>query len=232
MHGSVPKCGKERRHGTVWASSEREAISGVTSVQAEVLIAIISAVAGVISAIIAWIQTIRTTRLKASVDISLERIKSETALALEVIKIENERRGKAFEVASQACAPTETALDQAWQDIQTVKDVIARLLSPIRYDHDIALNALRPTVLSIENGYHKHGASIPETARSAWHRAKHCTSLVEHTVSEHAQTRSLSNEVVETLKNFRRELTDQQLAMIAARESLRSALVERILRLI
>jgi hypothetical protein len=200
-------------------------------VQAEVLVAMISGAAGVIGAVIAWTQAIRANRLKANVDISLERIKSETTLALEAIKIENDRRRKAFEAASQACAPIEAALDQAWQDIQIVKDVITKLLSPARYDKDLALKSLRPAVSSIEEGYRRHGASIPETARNAWHKAKNCTGLVELTVREQDNFRSISDPAV-GLRQFRGELTDQQIAMVAAREGIRGALVEDVLRLV
>lgn len=198
----------------------------------EALVAVISGAAGLIGAVFAWIQAVRANRLKADVDISLERIKSETLLAIEAFKAENERRRKAFEVASQTCAPVETALDQAWQDIQTIKEVIAKLLSPVRYDKDIALNSLRPVVLSIENGYSHYGAGIPEVARNAWHVAKNRASLVEQVVSEQDDVHSLSTALIERLEKFRRELTDQQIAIVGAREGLRGALMERLLHLI
>jgi len=200
--------------------------------EAEVLLATISGSAGVVSAVIAWLQTVRANRLRANVDIALEAIKSETALALESIKIENERRRKAFELASQACAPIETALDQAWQDMQVIKEVIAKLLSPIRYDKDIALKSLQPAVLSIASGYSQCGASIPEAARNAWHNAKHCAGVIELTVTAQENVSSLSDPVIELLKSYRNDLTDQQIALVGAREGIRGVLIERFIHLI
>lgn len=198
----------------------------------EILVAIISAAAGVLGAVIAWAQAVRVNRLKSSMDISLERIKSETVLALETVKAENERRRKAFEVASQASAPIEIALGQAWQDMQTIKEVITKLLSPVRFDKDIALSSLGLAVASIEEGYSQHGANIPEPARSAWHKAKSCAGLVNFTVNDQDDVSSFSGPVVEALKNARRELTDQQIAIVASRDGLRKILVDKFLNII
>jgi hypothetical protein len=201
-------------------------------VPVEVLVTMISGAAGVIGAVIAWLQAIRASRLRATADICLERTRSETALALEAIKAENERRRKAFDVAAQACAPIEAALGQVWHDIQTVKEIITKSLSPIRYDKDIALDALRPAVSGIEEGYSRCGSSIPETARSAWHKAKHCAGMVELTLREQDDFSSFSDRVVKILTEARRELTDHQIAMVAAREGLREMLIENVVRLL
>jgi hypothetical protein len=99
-----------------------------------VVIALISAAAGVAGAIISWVQAIKTGRLKAAVDLALEQIKADSNLALEEMKAAQERRRKAFELASLECQPVEAALGQAWQDIQALKENLARVASPARIE--------------------------------------------------------------------------------------------------
>src|SRR2546430_2602839 len=108
----------------------------------EVIVAVVSGVVGVTGGIISWIQAVRTSRLRAETDSTIETIRSEASLAVETMKAENERRRKAFEIASQESRPIETALAQAWHDIQTVKDVISKIVRPSCLDKDSVLKPL------------------------------------------------------------------------------------------
>ena len=177
----------------------------------EVIVAIISGVC----ALIASVQAVRT-------NIAVEKMKETTA-----------RRQKAFEIAASESAPIETALAQAWQDIQLVKEIISSLTSHARYDVDIALADLEPPCSRLMDGYAKWGASIPEQARKDWHNAKGTVASVQLMIKESRRNKSeLPSNVIEVLKETRTFLTDHQMAIVAARQSIRDSNIEHLLTLI
>lgn len=201
---------------------------------AEVIVAIISGLAGIVGALIASIQAIRTSRLKAGADAKLEQIKAETDIAVETMKETKERRQKAFELASQESAPLELALSQAWEDIQLIKEVISKLVSQERYDLDFALDHTEAPCTRLTDGYAKWGASIPEPARKAWHAAKsNVSTFKQMLVGQDGTPKSpLSVETIETLKEMRISLTDQQMMVGAARQSIRDANMTHLLEIL
>ena len=195
----------------------------------EVIVAIISG----LCALIASVQAVRTTRVKAEADAKLEQIRAETNIAVETMKEATARRQKAFEIASSESAPVETALAQAWQDIQLIKEIISSLTSRGRYDIDIALADLAPPCSRLMDGYAKWGASIPEQARKDWHNAKGAVASVQMMIRESRTNNSeLPSDVLEILKETKSFLTDHQMAIVAARQSIRDANIEHLLMLI
>jgi hypothetical protein len=177
----------------------------------EVIVAIISG----LCALVASVQAVRT-------NIAVEKMKETTA-----------RRQKAFEIASSESAPVETALAQAWRDIQLIKEIISSLTSRARYDVDIALADLAPPCSSLMEGYAKWGASIPEQARKPWHTAKGTVASVQMMLREHGTNKSeLPSDVIEALKETRTFLSDHQTAIGDARQSVRDSRIEHLLTLI
>ncbi|HZH32210.1 MAG TPA: hypothetical protein VEY11_15700 [Pyrinomonadaceae bacterium] len=202
----------------------------------EVIIAIIAGIAGVAGGIIAWIQAIRTARYKAEADSSLEKIKAETTIALEKMKTENERRRKAFEIASEESKPIETALAQAWHDIQTIKDLITRIVSPARYDLDLVLKDFKQAHSNLVEGYGQWGSNLSHVARIAWHKAKSSANDVElallnqNTATDN--TLILPPLIIESLREVRQSLTDQQMIIAASRQAIREQLLQHYLEVL
>jgi hypothetical protein len=200
----------------------------------EVIVAIISGIAAIAGALIASIQAVRMSRLKAETDAKLEQLKAETSIAVETMKDVRERRHKAFEIAAQESAPLEAALAQAWEDIQLIKEIISKLVSPDRYDLDIALDHLTPPCSRLMDGYAKWGASIPEHARKAWHAAKGDISAFRQILVTESNTSNsqLPSATIEILKETRTFLTDHQMVIVASRQSIRDLNIKHLLEVI
>jgi hypothetical protein len=199
----------------------------------EVAVALISGAGGLAGAVIAWVQAVRTANLKADADKTLETIKAQAALALAALKEEGEHRRNALVLATEESKPVEDALSQAWRDIQQVKEVIAALLSRARYDPDLAAKALTPVVARLVDGYATHGANLPENARNAWHAAKKSAAAVEAVVASLGKLEDprapLPQGTRRSLREARTLLTDRQMALAAARQTIREEQISRIL---
>jgi hypothetical protein len=202
----------------------------------EVIIAIIAGIAGVAGGIIAWVQAIRTTRIKVEADSALEKLKAEATIALEKMKTENERQRKAFEVASEESKPIETALAQAWHDIQTIKDLITKIVAPARYDLDLILKDFKQAHSNLIDGYGKWGSDLSEAARIAWHKAKGSANDIELVILSHSNAEDhdliLPPPMMENLREIRQSLTDQQMVIAASRQAIREQLVRNILEVL
>jgi hypothetical protein len=199
----------------------------------EVAVALISGAGGLVGAVIAWIQAARTAKLKAAADETLEKIKAQSGIALAALKEEGEHRRKALELATQESKPVEDALSQAWRDVQKVKEVIAGLLSRARYDLDLAAKTLTPVVARLVDNYATHGANLPESGREAWHAAKKSAAVIEAVVASLGKLEDLRAPLPQgtrrSLREARVSLTDQQMALAAARQTVREEQTLRIL---
>lgn len=191
----------------------------------EIVIAVIAGVPGLISGVMAWIQAVRTSKLQA-----------QNALKLEEMRATTERNRNAFELGSAEARPVETALSQAWNDIQTIKEVISNILRPIRYDEDIARSTFQPAAKNLVDGYGKWGSQIPDSAKVAWHNAKNAaiaTELMlfsEATDEETSTLADLAPEIVESLKEARLSLTDFQMVLADERQNIREQVTARIVK--
>lgn len=187
-------------------------------------------------AVIAWVQAVRTARLKAEADSSLERVKTEATMALEQMKAENERRRKAFEVASHESKPIETALSQAWHDIQALKDLTSKFLSPARYDFDLVINDFTRAQSSLVEGYADWGSSLPEAPRTAWHKAKGAANSIGLILkSQHLSDVGLVDlpmQLTDNLREIRQSLTDLQMVLSASRQTIRDELIRKLLEVL
>jgi hypothetical protein len=201
----------------------------------EIIVAIVSGIVGLAGGIIASVQAVRTSRLKADTDAALERIRSEASIALENVKADQERRRRAFELALEDSKPAESALAQAWQDIQTIKDVLSRYTAGFRFDEDSAMEAFRSSFVSLSEGYAKWGPAVPESARQAWHAAKGRVGSAELLLLGQSNAGDdaspLPPRAVEGLREIRMVLSDCQMAIAASREGVRDALMKRMLGL-
>lgn len=213
----------------------------------EVIVAMVSGIVASAGGILSWIQATKTARLKGEADstielirseasIALESIKAENGIALENIKAENERRRKAFEIASEESKPVQAALDQAWHDVQTIKEIISKLLSAARYDVDLALEVLTPAKSNLIEGYAKWGTALSNDARNAWHRAKNSADTVELTISTLQPASEpqpeLPPQLVDQLREIRLSLTDNQMIIAASRQMLRDQEARKILEVL
>ena len=133
-----------------------------------VWVAAIGALASVTAAICAVVAAMRSARLKAEADLVLERFKAEDA-----------RRRHAFEVATRESEPLATGLARVWNDIQVVRDVIHRAVSPAIYDEQSAMKTLREASASIADAYGRFGGLLPSDAALAFHDAKNRVNTVE-----------------------------------------------------
>lgn len=191
----------------------------------EIVVAIIAGITALLGGAFAWIQANKTSKLKAQADVVLEEMRAE-----------GERKRKAFELASAEARPVELALSQAWQDIQTIKEVISKVLSPIRYDEDVARSVFRPAVNNLVDGYGKWGTEIPDSAKAAWHNAKNAVIAIELTLFSQPNNQApftdadLTPEIAESLKEARLSLTDFQMILAAARQTVREQVAAKILK--
>ena|ERR1044071_8197556 len=202
----------------------------------EIIVALIAGFAGVVGGIIAWVQAIKTSRLKADADATLEWIKSEANIGLEKMKAENERRRKAFELATQESKPIETALAQAWHDIQTIKEVISKLLTTVPYDLDLIRKDFSPAHAKISEGYASWGPELPESARIAWHKAKSHAQTVELTLASAYTTndgvRDFAPKIIENLREIRVAFTDCQMILASSRQTIREKTIRQLLEVL
>lgn len=196
------------------------------------IVAIASGAAGVAGAVAAWFQAIKVSRLKAETDAALEKIRLEGNLALEAIKSERDRRRKAFEVAMQEAKPIEDALTQAWQDAQTMKDVIARLISPIRYDLDLALESIESVSKSLSEGYGRWGSLTPSEARETWHKMKNAATSIRMLLTNIGPISpgppNVPMNLTDRLSEARLLFTDAQMSLAAARQKLREGIAQQV----
>jgi predicted nucleic acid-binding Zn-ribbon protein len=186
------------------------------------IVPIASAVASVIAAAVAWKQAERTIRLKAESDLQLERLRLEAA-----------RRQKAFEAARAASEPVAAALSDAWNEMQSLKDVISRTLSPSRFDLEVALTRTRESAARLGAGYGRCGADLDEMARRAWHAAKNTADGLEAVLARHDEARQASEAdlavIQRRLRDIRALLTDYQAQLARARQTLADTYTHRIL---
>jgi hypothetical protein len=199
----------------------------------EIIIAIISGIAGLTSVLIAWVQAIRTSRIKADTDSALEKIRSETSLALEQVKADQERKKRAFEIAIEESRPIEVALAQAWHDIQSIKDVIAKYISGFRFDVSATKNSFHSAYTSLCEGYARWGTEAPDNARHAWHNAKGSANSVEILLNETTDNDlPLPSDLTERMKEIRTALTDSQMVIAAGRHAVRDTVMKKVLELV
>lgn len=187
-----------------------------------VTVAVIAGAVSIAGAAIALIQAKRT-----------EKIKADTSLLLEKIKAADERRRRAFELATQETEPLGKALSQVWGNIQIVREVIYKATAPARFDQDLALQTLRSAVENISIGYGQWGASLSPAADRAWHSAKNAAGLVESLISQRGAgpipLPTASPNVDERLRELRSQLHDYQTEVQEAREGLRATHMRQIL---
>jgi hypothetical protein len=136
--------------------------------ETSVAVALVGAAASVIAAVVSLYAALNAARLKAKSELALERA-----------KIEASSRQRAFEMAVKDSEPLEAALNAAWGDIQIVRDVIQKAVTPALYDEAAALELLRGAVSGVSNGYKEFGASLPADADAAWHSAKNAVQTAE-----------------------------------------------------
>ena len=187
-----------------------------------VWVAVIGALASVAAAICAVVAAMRSARLKADADLMLERFKTEDA-----------RRRHAFEVATRESEPLAAALVQVWNDIQTVRDVIHKTVSPALYDEESATKTLRTAVASIAEGYGHYGSLVPPDAAMAWHEAKSKAHVVEALLFQRGtgvQPRpEAAHGLEDRLRSIRSLLRDDQTILQQSMLALRAQAMDRIL---
>ena len=187
-----------------------------------VWVALIGAIASVLAAICAVVAAMRSARFKAEADLMLERVKTEDS-----------RRRQAFETATREAEPVAQALVQVWNDIQTVRDVIHKTVSPALYDEEAATETLRAAVAGIADGYRHYGSVVPPEAAQAWHDAKSRVHIVEAlvlrrgTAAEPKLTGGVALE--ERLLSIRSMLRDDQAVLQQSMLGLRARVMQRIL---
>lgn len=187
-----------------------------------VWVALIGALASVIAAICAVVAAMRSARLKAEADLVLERFRAEDS-----------RRRQAFETATREAEPVTKALVQVWNDIQAVRDVIYKTVSPALYDEAAATETLRTAVAGIAEGYGHFGSVVPPEAAQAWHDAKSRVHIVEALVLRRgtAVEPKLTGGVAveERLLSIRSMLRDDQAVLQQSMLGVRARVMQRIL---
>ena len=135
----------------------------------------------------------------------------------------------------QESKPIEAALAQAWQDIQSIKDVISKYTSGFKFDESSAMESFHTSFLSLSEGYAKWGADIPESARAAWHNAKGRVAATELRLTDVGRTDGdaplMSPSAKESLREIRTVLTDCQMAIVESRLAVRDTSMKRVLEL-
>jgi hypothetical protein len=153
---------------------------------------------------------------------------------LEKIKIDENRRKAALEITRQKSIPIENALTKAWENIQILKHVISKIIAPIRYDADIALETIKEAHKHIEEEYAKSGIKIPDSARDSWHKAKEISAQIIIIVAENSRANdkidTFSEEEIKTLSNYRSELTDLQSLIVESRSKLQQNILDLIIK--
>lgn len=126
--------------------------------------------------------------------------------------------------------PAEEAISQAWQDIQTIKEVISnvlmsRLLTTGRYDISVAETTFKPAYETLVNGYVKWGTEVPAPASEAWRKAKSLASSAANLLfsSSGQNLKSLGDETMERLREVRLSMGDTQMVLDDSRQTLRHA---------
>ena len=119
-------------------------------------------------------------------------------------------------------------------EMDTNSDIDVLVVMPERYDADIALESIRPAKKRLVEKYGKYGADLPEAARRIWHTAKANVEIVELLIAGNSPNESPGNPLATTeqLSRIRVSLTDLQMALIAARQSIRDIRAQRILEVI
>lgn len=167
-----------------------------------VVVSVVSGAVAVISAIIATVKTVQAEKLKANWQLELERIQAARTNRIEALREANE-----------AVEPVTKRVDDAWGQMQRIKEELGKLLSPGRYDIDFACDTLTQLVDEFEKGYEDGGSKVPEPLRVAWHSAKKTSRLTLSMLasSEIApRTANLPQELYNSLDEARQTLTESQ----------------------
>jgi hypothetical protein len=135
-------------------------------------VATVAACASIVAALIACIQAWRVARIAA-----------QATLDVEVARAAQARWTEAFKATTPRAEALSAVMAEAWEILQTAREELRRASSDAAYDQDILKQRLNQFASGLSSMYAKHGAALPEAARSAWHRAKnrlgHIASVLE-----------------------------------------------------
>ena len=187
-----------------------------------VLIAVIAGAVSLVGAAFTFAQANRTARLKSEADLIMEEFKADDS-----------KRRRAFDLATQESEPVTTALGQAWADIQTLRDVINKVVAPAHYDESLALRTLTSSTASLVAGYSQWGPALPAAGKEAWHSAKNAAVMVELLVRERGagpiSSVDSQSDVDDRLRDLRSALAENQNMIQSALLNARAAYMQRIL---
>ncbi|MFI5398422.1 MAG: hypothetical protein ACHQ9S_23050, partial [Candidatus Binatia bacterium] len=137
--------------------------------------------------------------------------------------------------ATREAQPVASAIDAAWDDVQVLKEEISKLISPLRYDWDIAIPKIAGAAAQLVDSYGHVGARLSEAARIAWHRAKgNSQQLLQmlETADEAGQAPSAEHPVSDQLRELRNNLTECQSILARERTKLIQEQVEQMVQVL
>lgn len=127
----------------------------------EIWLALIAALSSLVVAIVGLVQGSRLAKVTADMDARIDGLKRA-----------EDRRRDAYERAVAEALPVESAIDEIWKKIQTIREEITAIVDGERIERDSAFEVLFNQIGDLSQHYRDLGGNFDEETRQIAHEAK------------------------------------------------------------